>query len=263
MRADGVVTLDVARAALELYEVDELGLDRLDRAVLDALCRRFGGGPVGVSTLAVAVGEERETVEEVAEPFLVRSGFLARTPRGRVATAGRLAAPRARRTAGADRGATRPCSRTDPSRHRRCRDVTPAVTLHRWSARSRAPTHPIVPLVKRSVVVPELVSLLPLVGIALLFWLLIIRPAQRRQQRAAPACSRRSSVGDEVMLTSGIYGIAPTLDDDDVERRDRRRRRRQGRRGAVGSKVARPRAVADDQDEPDAARRPDRRTEER
>ena len=73
-------------AALELYEVDESGLDRLDLAVLDALCRRFGGGPVGVSTLAVAVGEERETVEEVAEPFLVRSGLLARTPRGRVAT---------------------------------------------------------------------------------------------------------------------------------------------------------------------------------
>ena len=64
----------------------QLGLDRLDRAVLDVLCRRFGGGPVGVSTLAVAVGEERETVEEVAEPFLVRNGFLARTPRGRVAT---------------------------------------------------------------------------------------------------------------------------------------------------------------------------------
>jgi len=88
VRADGVVTRDVAQAALELYEVDELGLDRLDRAVLDVLCRRFGGGPVGVSTLAVAVGEERETVEEVAEPFLVRNGFLARTPRGRVATAG-------------------------------------------------------------------------------------------------------------------------------------------------------------------------------
>ncbi|WP_374220886.1 Holliday junction branch migration DNA helicase RuvB [Nocardioides sp. SYSU D00038] len=87
VRADGVVTLGVARAALELYEVDELGLDRLDAAVLDVLCRRFGGGPVGISTLAVAVGEERETVEEVAEPFLVRSGFLARTPRGRVATA--------------------------------------------------------------------------------------------------------------------------------------------------------------------------------
>src|SRR5687767_11962615 len=86
VRADGVVTHPVAQAALELYEVDELGLDRLDRAVIDALCRRFGGGPVGVSTLAVAVGEERETVEEVAEPFLVRMGFLARTPRGRVAT---------------------------------------------------------------------------------------------------------------------------------------------------------------------------------
>jgi holliday junction DNA helicase RuvB len=87
VRADGTVTLDVAHAALDLYEVDQLGLDRLDRAVLDALCRRFGGGPVGLSTLAVAVGEERETVEEVAEPFLVRQGFLARTPRGRVATA--------------------------------------------------------------------------------------------------------------------------------------------------------------------------------
>uniref|UniRef100_UPI00286E4003 Holliday junction DNA helicase RuvB C-terminal domain-containing protein n=1 Tax=Nocardioides sp. TaxID=35761 RepID=UPI00286E4003 len=86
VRADGVVTLEVARAALELYEVDESGLDRLDRGVLDALCRRFGGGPVGISTLAVAVGEERETVEEVAEPFLVRNGLLARTPRGRVAT---------------------------------------------------------------------------------------------------------------------------------------------------------------------------------
>ena len=86
VRGDGVVSLAVAHAALAVYEVDQLGLDRLDRAVLDALCRRFGGGPVGVSTIAVAVGEERETVEEVAEPFLVRAGLLARTPRGRVAT---------------------------------------------------------------------------------------------------------------------------------------------------------------------------------
>jgi holliday junction DNA helicase RuvB len=86
VRADGVLTREVARRALDLYEVDESGLDRLDRAVLDVLCRRFGGGPVGLGTLAVAVGEERETVEEVAEPFLVRSGLLARTPRGRVAT---------------------------------------------------------------------------------------------------------------------------------------------------------------------------------
>ncbi|PVG82864.1 Holliday junction branch migration DNA helicase RuvB [Nocardioides gansuensis] len=86
VRADGLVTLPVAQSALDMFEVDESGLDRLDRAVLDVLCRRFGGGPVGVATLAVAVGEERETVEEVAEPFLVRCGFLARTPRGRVAT---------------------------------------------------------------------------------------------------------------------------------------------------------------------------------
>jgi Holliday junction DNA helicase RuvB len=86
VRAGGVVTRDVTRAALELYEVDEMGLDRLDRSVLDALVRRFGGGPVGLSTLAVAVAEEGETVEVVAEPFLVRNGLMARTPRGRVAT---------------------------------------------------------------------------------------------------------------------------------------------------------------------------------
>jgi holliday junction DNA helicase RuvB len=86
VRADGVITRDVACTALELYEVDAEGLDRLDRAVLEALICRFGGGPVGLSTLAVAVGEETETVEVVAEPFLVRGGLLARTPRGRVAT---------------------------------------------------------------------------------------------------------------------------------------------------------------------------------
>jgi Holliday junction DNA helicase RuvB len=87
VRADGAVTRKVARDALAVYDVDELGLDRLDRAVLGALVRSFGGGPVGVSTLAVAVGEEPGTVEEVCEPYLVRAGMLARTPRGRVATA--------------------------------------------------------------------------------------------------------------------------------------------------------------------------------
>lgn len=75
-----------SQAALEMYEVDEQGLDRLDRAVLVALIDRFNGGPVGLSTLAIAVGEETETVESVAEPFLVRNGFMARTPRGRIAT---------------------------------------------------------------------------------------------------------------------------------------------------------------------------------
>ncbi|MGW7353766.1 Holliday junction branch migration DNA helicase RuvB [Streptomyces sp. Z26] len=86
VKADGVITRDIAARALAVYEVDERGLDRLDRGVLTALLKLFGGGPVGLSTLAVAVGEERETVEEVAEPFLVREGLLARTPRGRVAT---------------------------------------------------------------------------------------------------------------------------------------------------------------------------------
>ncbi|MGB2570614.1 Holliday junction branch migration DNA helicase RuvB [Micromonospora citrea] len=86
VRADGVVTLETARAALTVYDVDALGLDRLDRAVLTALVDSFRGGPVGLSTLAVAVGEQPDTVEEVCEPFLVRAGLLARTPRGRVAT---------------------------------------------------------------------------------------------------------------------------------------------------------------------------------
>ena len=81
------LTHDHAKDALEMYEVDEQGLDRLDRSVLLALIDRFNGGPVGLSTLAIAVGEETGTVESVAEPFLVRNGFMARTPRGRVATA--------------------------------------------------------------------------------------------------------------------------------------------------------------------------------
>lgn len=86
VRADGVITRAVAQDALAVYDVDQLGLDRLDRAVLDALIRRFGGGPVGVGTIAVAIGEEAETVEEVAEPFLVRTGLIKRTRSGRVAT---------------------------------------------------------------------------------------------------------------------------------------------------------------------------------
>ncbi|MGV8852719.1 MAG: Holliday junction branch migration DNA helicase RuvB [Rhodoglobus sp.] len=77
---------DAVRAALELYDVDERGLDRLDRAVMQTVLTRFDGGPVGLSTLAVSVGEEAETVESVVEPFLVRIGLLSRTPRGRVAT---------------------------------------------------------------------------------------------------------------------------------------------------------------------------------
>jgi Holliday junction DNA helicase RuvB len=87
VKGSNKLSLAHANEALEMYEVDAAGLDRLDRAVLTALIERFGGGPVGLSTLAIAVGEETETVESVAEPFLVRNGFMARTPRGRVATA--------------------------------------------------------------------------------------------------------------------------------------------------------------------------------
>ncbi|WP_349897999.1 Holliday junction branch migration DNA helicase RuvB [Parafrigoribacterium soli] len=78
--------LEAVHAALELYDVDELGLDRLDRAVMDVILTRFDGGPVGLGTLAVSVGEEAETIESVVEPFLVRIGLLTRTPRGRVAS---------------------------------------------------------------------------------------------------------------------------------------------------------------------------------
>ena len=91
VRADGVVTAEIARRALDLFEVDGRGLDKLDRNVLDALCTDFGGGPVGLSTLAVAVGEEADTIEDVVEPFLIQQGLLARTPRGRIATAGAYA----------------------------------------------------------------------------------------------------------------------------------------------------------------------------
>lgn len=80
------LTLPAAQGALDLFEVDPAGLDRLDRSVLSALCQRFGGGPVGLTTLAVSVGEEPETVETVCEPYLVREGFMSRTPRGRIAT---------------------------------------------------------------------------------------------------------------------------------------------------------------------------------
>jgi Holliday junction DNA helicase RuvB len=87
VRADGAVTAAAASEALELLEVDELGLDRLDREILRAICEKFGGGPVGLSTLAVAVGEESDTIEDVYEPYLLRRGMVQRTPRGRTATA--------------------------------------------------------------------------------------------------------------------------------------------------------------------------------
>jgi len=86
VRHDGDVTSDVARAGLELFEVDEEGLDKLDLAILSTVVVKFGGGPVGLSTLSAAVGEESDTIEDVVEPYLLQLGFLQRTPRGRVAT---------------------------------------------------------------------------------------------------------------------------------------------------------------------------------
>ena len=86
VRHDGRITLEVAAAGLEIFEVDGRGLDRLDHSILATLIEKFSGGPVGLSTLAAAVGEETDTVEDVVEPYLLQLGFLRRTPRGRVAT---------------------------------------------------------------------------------------------------------------------------------------------------------------------------------
>ncbi|MCW2953944.1 MAG: Holliday junction helicase RuvB [Conexibacter sp.] len=86
VRGDGIVTADVAAHALDLLQVDHVGLDHLDRSILRAICEMFGGGPVGLSTLAVAVGEEQDTIEDVYEPYLLQCGLIERTPRGRVAT---------------------------------------------------------------------------------------------------------------------------------------------------------------------------------
>ncbi|MGA9278664.1 Holliday junction branch migration DNA helicase RuvB [Ilumatobacter sp.] len=87
VRADGAITSDVASEGLALFGVDDRGLDKVDRAILSNLCNQFGGGPVGLSTLAISVGEQPETLEDVYEPFLITQGMIARTPRGRVALA--------------------------------------------------------------------------------------------------------------------------------------------------------------------------------
>src|SRR6185295_14481248 len=86
VRAGGQITKAVAADALALLEVDARGFDKMDRAILLAIIEKFGGGPVGLDTLAAAVGEERDTIEDVYEPYLIKEGFLARTPKGRVAT---------------------------------------------------------------------------------------------------------------------------------------------------------------------------------
>jgi Holliday junction DNA helicase RuvB len=91
VRHAGAIDEGIAAEALDLLEVDEVGLDRLDREILLTVCEKFEGGPVGLSTLAVAVSEEQDTIEDVYEPYLLQRGFLKRTPRGRVATAAAFA----------------------------------------------------------------------------------------------------------------------------------------------------------------------------
>jgi holliday junction DNA helicase RuvB len=86
VRHEGDITSEIALSALRLFEVDDLGLDRVDREILNLILQKFDGGPVGLSTLAVAIGEEADTIEDVYEPFLLQRGFLMRTPRGRVLT---------------------------------------------------------------------------------------------------------------------------------------------------------------------------------
>jgi Holliday junction DNA helicase RuvB len=87
VKGGGSIDADVAGAALEMFEVDARGLDRSDRSLLDTVASKFSGGPVGLSTLAVAIGEEEDTIEDVLEPYLLQQGLLKRTPRGRVLTA--------------------------------------------------------------------------------------------------------------------------------------------------------------------------------
>jgi Holliday junction DNA helicase RuvB len=118
VRSDGRVDRDTAEAGLALFGVDGLGLDKIDRAILTAICERFAGGPVGLSTLAISVGEQTETVEDVYEPFLIQEGLLMRTPRGRVAMPAAwehlgLVPPQ---RAGFEAGSVSPTLWTDPPR---------------------------------------------------------------------------------------------------------------------------------------------------
>jgi holliday junction DNA helicase RuvB len=86
VRADGTITTEVAHAALKLLEVDEHGFDEVDRKLLRTIIEKFGGGPVGINSIAAAISEEKDAIEDIYEPFLIQIGFLDRTPRGRVAT---------------------------------------------------------------------------------------------------------------------------------------------------------------------------------
>ena len=127
VHGEGTVTADIADRALDLLEVDAEGLDRLDREILSAICDKFSGGPVGLSTLAVAVSEEPDTIEDVYEPYLLQRGLIARTPRGRVATPRAFRPPRARAAA---RG--RPPFLRSGARSDRSTPEPPKLSLNGW-----------------------------------------------------------------------------------------------------------------------------------
>ena len=242
----------VARAALALYDVDDLGLDRLDRAVLEALVGAFGGGPVGVATLAVAVGEEPNTVEEVCEPFLVRAGLLARTSRGRVATEaawrhlGHAVAPwrcPARWGGWGDQWPDRcavdpgcvaraPVRRLDsvslarnPTGRGRARPVrSPARAVHRRGTRrtravrtgpapDRGAARAVERHICRGAVLPAR-SCSPCSPCVL-----FVLPARQRKRMAAQAQALQESlaIGTPVMTTSGLHGTVAGLGDKTVD----------------------------------------------
>ena len=138
VRADGAVDEAVAEAALELFEVDRLGLDKLDLALLRVLCERFGGAPVGLATLAVSVGEEQDTVEDVAEPYLLQLGFLQRTPRGRVATAAAFAHLGLERAEGHRRGPRPRLPLREETRSRIAAASAPSEVLNPWKVAGRS-----------------------------------------------------------------------------------------------------------------------------
>jgi Holliday junction DNA helicase RuvB len=193
VRADGSVDEPVAEAALELFEVDRLGLDKLDLALLRVLCERFGGAPVGLATLAVSVGEEQDTVEDVAEPYLLQLGFLQRTPRGRVATAAAFAhlgldLPRGTGAAPA------PGSLFDGNPESDCRRIG---TLGGPESMEGS---------------GSLVILVLMVGV---FYFLLIRPQQRRL-KSLQSLQSSLTLGDEVVTSAGFFGTIRRFDGDVV-----------------------------------------------
>ena len=203
VRADGSVDGAVAEAALELFEVDRLGLDKLDLALLRVLCERFAGAPVGLATLAVSVGEEQDTVEDVAEPYLLQLGFLQRTPRGRVATAAPSpTSASGSRGARASPRAPAPCSRSGSP-------PNPRIVPREARSRSRiaaasAPSGGPEPMEGSG----SLVVLVLMVGV---FYFLLIRPQQRRL-KTLQSLQSSLQLGDEIVTSAGFLGTIRRFD---------------------------------------------------